>query len=146
MQFQFLDEQLERQYRSDRQTEKIINVFTILTIFISVLGLTGMASYIAEMRTKEIGIRKVLGATISGILNLLSREFIKWIIVANVIAFPISWFIMNKWLQTFAYRMDLNIWLFLLSGLFALSVAILTVIIQTFKAAMANPVKSLKYE
>jgi putative ABC transport system permease protein len=146
MQFQFLDQQLERQYRADTQTEKIINVFTFLIIFISILGLTGMASYIAELRTKEIGVRKVLGATISGILALLSKEFIKWIVVAIIIAFPISWLVMNQWLQTFAYRMDLNVWLFLLSGLFALSVAILTVIFQTFKVAIANPIKALKYE
>jgi ABC-type antimicrobial peptide transport system permease subunit len=146
MQFQFLNEQLDRQYRADRQTEKIINVFTFLTVFISVLGLTGMASYIAELRTKEIGIRKVLGATIAGILTLLSKEFIKWILIANIMAFPLSWFVMNKWLQTFAYRMDLNVWLFLLSGFFALGVAILTVIFQTLKVALANPVKSLRYE
>ena len=105
-----------------------------------------MASYIAELRTKEIGIRKVLGATISGILTLLSREFIKWIIIATIIAFPISWYVMNQWLQTFAYRMDLNVWLFLLSGLFALSVAIITVVFQTLKAAIANPIKALRYE
>jgi ABC-type antimicrobial peptide transport system permease subunit len=146
MEFQFLDEQLDRQYRSDRQTEKIINVFTFLTIFISVLGLTGMASYIAELRTKEIGIRKVLGATITGILTMLSKEFIKWILIAVVIAFPISWYVMNQWLQTFAYHMELNIWLFLLSGIMSLLVALITILFQTFKTASANPIKSLKYE
>ncbi|MCK5075149.1 MAG: hypothetical protein KAR38_02185, partial [Calditrichia bacterium] len=146
MEFQFLDEHLDRLYRADQRIEKIINVFTFLALFIAILGLFGMASYIAEQRTKEIGIRKVLGATIPGILTLLSKEFVKWILIANVIAFPIGWFVMNKWLQSFSYRMDLNIWLFVFSGILALTVAIITVSIQAFKAATANPVEALKYE
>ncbi len=146
MEFQFLEEHIDRLYRTDRQTGKIINIFSFLSLFIAILGLFGMASFVAEQRTKEIGIRKVLGGTITGILTLLSKEFVKWILIANVIAFPIGWFAMNKWLQSFAYRIDLNIWFFFASGLLALGIALITVLFQTTKAAIANPVDSLRTE
>ncbi|MFC2088088.1 ABC transporter permease [Calditrichota bacterium] len=146
LEFHFLDEHIDKQYHADQQAEKIINIFTILALFIAILGLLGMASYIAELRTKEIGIRKTLGASIPGIFSLLSKEFVKWILIANILAFPIGWYVMNKWLQSFAYRMDLTIWLFLFSGILAIGVAILTVSFQVFKAAIMNPVKALRYE
>ena len=120
--------------------------FSLLTIFIACLGLFGLIAFSVEQRTKEVGVRKVLGASVTGITTLLSKEFIKLVLLANILSWPVAWFAMNKWLQNFAYRIDLTIWPFLLSGLMALLIALLTVSWQAIRAATANPVEALRYE
>ena len=142
----FLEESYDRLYRSEERMGSIIKYFSILAILISCLGLFGLASYMAEQRTKEIGIRKVLGSSESSIFLLLSREFVKWVAIANVIAFPVSYVIMRGWLQNFAFRTSVSIDIFLLSALMTLVIALLTVGYQAIKAARANPVTVLKYE
>jgi putative ABC transport system permease protein len=144
--YQFLDDVLDMQYRSEERLGTIFKYFSILAIFISCLGLLGLASYAAEMRTKEIGIRKVLGATISGIIRLMTKEFIMLVVIANVIAWPIAYYTMNKWLQDFAYRVSIEWKLFIISAIITLLVALLTVSYQAFKVARTNPVETLKYE
>jgi putative ABC transport system permease protein len=124
----------------------MFSYFTFLAILIAGLGLFGIASFKAEQMTKEIGIRKVLGASVSSISVLMARNFLKLVVISNFIALPVGWFIMHKWLQNFAYRTDLEIWIFFLSGLLALLISLLTVSYQTIKAATANPVDSLRYE
>jgi putative ABC transport system permease protein len=137
---------LEQQYRTEQNTGRIVWHFSILAILISALGLFGFATYAAEQRTKEIGVRKVLGATVTSIVNLLSRDFLKLVCLAILIASPIAWWSMNQWLQDFAYRIKIEWWIFLLSGLFAVAIALLTVSVQSVKAALTNPVKSLRSE
>jgi len=144
--YYFLDEDFNRYYLSEERVGKLISVFASLAIFLSCLGLFGLASFTADQRTKEIGIRRVLGASLSGVMVLLTKEFVRLVAVANIIAWPLAYFAMNKWLQNFAYRVPLSIWIFLLSGLAALVIALLTVSYQTVKAATANPVDSLRYE
>jgi putative ABC transport system permease protein len=144
--FVFLDESFDRLYRSEQRMGQIFISFTVMAIFISCLGLFGLASFTADQRTKEIGIRKVLGASVSNVVVLLSRDFTKWVILANGIAWPVAYLVMNKWLQNFAYRISLAVWMFILSGFIALIIAILTVSTKAAKAAMANPVDSLRYE
>jgi putative ABC transport system permease protein len=145
-QYYFLDDTFDAQYRADERLSQIFSHFSILAIFIACLGLFGLASYTAEQRTKEIGIRKVLGATISGIVKLLTKEFSKWVIVANIIAWPIAYFAMQKWLQGFAYRTSLSLHIFVLSAVIALAIALLTVSYQALRAAKADPIRSLRYE
>ena len=142
----FLDESFDRLYRSEQRMGQIFVSFTLMAIFISCLGLFGLASFTADQRTKEIGIRKVLGASVSNVVVLLSRDFTKWVILANVVAWPVAYLIMNRWLQNFAYRISLAIWMFILSGVIALVISILTVSTKALKAAVANPVDSLRYE
>jgi putative ABC transport system permease protein len=125
---------------------QIITVFTILSVFISCLGLFGLASFMALRRTKEMGIRKVLGARISSVVVLLIKDFSKWIIMANLMAWPLSYFILNRWLQEFPYRIDIKLWLFLGTGLVTFLIAIMTVGYQSLRVALANPVDSLRYE
>ena len=125
---------------------RIFGIFTLLGLFIACLGLLGLASFTAESRTKEIGIRKVCGASVAGIVIMLSKQFTKWVLLANGIAWPVAYFAMNKWLQNFAYRINIDIMTFLLSGLLVLGIALLTVSFQSFKAALANPADSLRYE
>lgn len=144
--YQFLDEEIDNLYKTEQLTGKIIIYITLLAILISCLGLFGLASFTAEQRTKEIGIRKVLGASVSGIVVLLSREFTKWVAIASIIAWPIAYFVMYKWLQNFVYRASISWWTFLLAGVVALAIALLTVSYQSIKAALANPVDSLRYE
>jgi putative ABC transport system permease protein len=144
--FQFLDAAVDQRYRSDQRTGKIFNDFAILAIFISCLGLFGLASYMAEQRTKEIGIRKVLGASVLELIALLSKEFTKWVLIANLIAWPIAYYFMDKWLQDFAYRIDISWWIFVLSGGIALVIALVTVSLQAIKTAIANPINALRYE
>ncbi|MCI0496318.1 FtsX-like permease family protein, partial [candidate division KSB1 bacterium] len=144
--YHFLDERFEENYREELRAGKIFQHFVMIAILISCLGLLGLASFTAEQKTKEIGIRKILGASIPGILILLLKEFTRWIILSNIIAWPIAYFAMNNWLQHFAYRIDISWWMFIAAGSVALLIAFLTVSYQTFKAAMANPVESLKYE
>ncbi|MEJ2613388.1 MAG: hypothetical protein P8Z35_00365 [Ignavibacteriaceae bacterium] len=144
--YNFLDEFFDRQYKSDIKTAEIFSLFTFLSIFISCLGLIGLSSLMITNRTKEIGIRKVLGGSIQSLLILLSKEFLKWVIIANIIAWPVAYYFMNRWLQGFAYRINLSWWMFVLSGGIALVIALVTVILQAIKAATANPVESLRYE
>ena len=124
----------------------IFGSFSILAIIIACLGLFGLISFATEQRTKEIGIRKVLGASVQGIVGLLITKFIKWVLMADIIAWPLAYFFMNNWLKNFAYRTDMSIWIFIISGLTALAIALLTISYQTIKAATSNPVDSLRYE
>jgi putative ABC transport system permease protein len=142
----FADEKFESLYQADERFSKIVLLFSIISIFVACLGLFGLASFSAERRIKEIGIRKVLGASVTGITLLLSKDSTKWVLVSNIIAWPIAWFAMNNWLQNFAYRIDIGWWVFALAGGLALFVALLTVSTQAIRAALANPVKSLRYE
>ena len=115
-------------------------------MFVACLGIFGLAAYSTEQRTKEIGIRKVLGATISGITKLLTKEFSKWVLVSNIIAWPVAYFAMRKWLQGFAYRTSFSLYIFVLSAVIALAIALLTVSYQALRAAKADPINSLRYE
>jgi putative ABC transport system permease protein len=144
--FNFLDDTYDQLYKKEKRTEVILNCFSILAIILSCMGLSGISSYIIEKRTKEIGIRKTLGASISSIIYLLSRQLILLVLLANFIAIPLAGYFMNEWLQNFAYRIDMNWWLFLVSGLIALIISLVTVGFQAIKAAIANPIKSLRYE
>jgi cell division protein FtsX len=144
--FQFLDDTIDARYRSEQRLEIILRIFTFLAISISCLGLFGLISFTAEQKTKEIGIRKVLGASMGSVVRLLSREFVVLVILANVIAWPVAYFVITKWLKNFAYRTGIGFTTFLFSGLLALIIAILTVCFQSIKAALANPVDSLRYE
>jgi len=142
----FLDTAFNLQYQSEERIGKIFSALTFLGLFIACLGLFGLASFITEQKTKEIGIRKVLGETVSDIIFLLSKEFIKWIIAANIIALPFAFFVMKSWLQSFAYRTEIEIWIFLLSAAMTLMIALITVSYQSIKAALLNVVESLRYE
>lgn len=142
----FLDESFDNQYTADRQFGKVFVLFALLAILVSCLGLFGLASFTAEQSTKEVGIRKVLGASAAKIVFLLSKEFSKWVLLANIIAWPLAYFAMEKWLHNFAYRTTMGIEIFILSGLLAFLTALLTVSYQAVKAASANPVDALKYE
>jgi len=142
----FIDQDLARLYRSEERAGTVAAVFSALAIFIACLGLFGLASFITEQRKKEIGIRKVLGASVFELITMLSREFTKWVLIANIIAWPLAYYFMNKWLQNFAYRINVNWWLFLIAGCIALIIALLTISFQAIKAATANPVESLRYE
>jgi len=144
--FRFVDDDFNRAYTSIERMSGLANVFTLIAIFIACLGLFGLASFTAEQRSKEIGIRKVLGASMPGIVVLLSKEFTKWVLIANVIGWPLAYFIMNRWLQNFAYRAKISPEIFILSGLAALIIALIAVGYQTVKAATANPADSLRYE
>jgi putative ABC transport system permease protein len=144
--YTFLDQYLETLYVSDRRTAKIVLLFSALAIFIACLGLFGLAAFIAEQKTKEIGIRKVLGASAGNIILLLSRNFMRLILWAVLIATPLGWWMMNAWLQDFAYRISIGWTVFALAGIAVMSIALLTVSFQALKAAMANPVKSLRTE
>ncbi|WP_353129760.1 ABC transporter permease [Parapedobacter pyrenivorans] len=142
----FYDKFIEDYYENDRNTQILVRAATGITIFISCLGLFGLATLTAFQRSKEIGIRKVLGATVSGIVGLLSKDFVKLILVAVIIASPIAWWMMNKWLDDFAYRIDIEWWMFVLAGVAAVAIALLTVSWQAIRAAVANPVDSLRDE
>ncbi|MFO7445784.1 MAG: ABC transporter permease [Ignavibacteriaceae bacterium] len=144
--YRFMDESFNEVYRTEQRIGIIALLFSSLAIIVACLGLFGLATFLAEQRTKEIGVRKVLGASIMSIIIMLSKEFIKWVVIANIIAWPLAYYFMNKWLQDFAYRIDISWWLFIAAGVAALAIALLTVSFQAFKAATANPVESLKYE
>ncbi len=144
--YHFLDKQWELFYEQDQIQQTIFLIVAILTILIACLGLFGLATYAAEQRIKEIGIRKVLGASISSIIVILTRDFVKLVLIAAVIAFPLAWWAMDKWLQNFAYHVDIKWWVFALAGVTAITIALLTISYQTIKAALMNPVKSLKSE
>jgi putative ABC transport system permease protein len=144
--YSFLDETFDKQYRSEERFGKLFLNFAILAILISCLGLLGLASYSTMQRTREIGIRKVLGASFPNIINQLSKDFLQLVLVSFVIASPIAWFFMHRWLNDFAYKIDINWWVFVLAGITAILIAIATVSFQAIKAAIANPVKSLRTE
>ena len=142
----FLDEEFDKLYRADNKTSMLVWGFSMIAIFISCLGLFGLAAFTAERRNKEIGIRKILGASITNIVSLLSREFVLMVLFSMIIAFPVAWLVMNKWLENFAYRINIAWWIFLTAAIIALAIALITVSIQAIKAAIANPVKSLGSE
>ena len=144
--YQFLDDHFNEVYKADNQVSQIVGILAGLTILISCLGLFGLASYSAEKRVKEIGVRKVLGASVQNIVLLLANNFIKLVLIANLIAWPLAWYAIHKWLQDFAYRIDIQWWVFLLAGIAAILIAFFTVSFQSIKAAIANPVKSLRSE
>lgn len=142
----FVDAELDKMYENEKQVQSMFGFFTLLAIIVSCMGLFGLASFMAEKRTKEIGIRKTLGATVPNVVVLLSREFTMWVLVANLIAWPSAYIFMQQWLEGFAYRSELNFMFFIAAGLSALLIAWITVAFQSIKAALANPVDSLKYE
>ncbi len=145
--YSFLDENFEILYNSEKNLGRLFSYFTGLAIFIACLGLLGLASFSAGQRTKEIGIRKVLGASVANVLALLSKEFLKLVLVANLIAWPLARYAMNRWLQNFAYRVDTSWWVFALVPLCGtLVIALVTVSTQAIRAALANPVDVLRYE
>jgi putative ABC transport system permease protein len=144
--YSFLSDKYSSLYDSDEKNGTLFSIFTFLSICIACLGLFGLTAFTVERRIKEIGIRKVLGASISTIVFLISKEFLKWVLIANLIAWPVAYYFMNNWLQNFAYQTDITLWTFIFSGIIALIIALVTVSSQTIKAATANPVKSLRYE
>ncbi|HUQ97012.1 MAG TPA: FtsX-like permease family protein, partial [Chitinophagaceae bacterium] len=144
--YYFLDDFFDKQYRGEERFGKLFLNFAVLAIIISCLGLLGLASYSTVQRTKEIGIRKVLGASVSGIVNLLSIDFLKLVVLSFVIAAPLAWYFMHRWLEDFAYHTFINAWVFVLAGVSALAIALFTVSFQAIKAAIANPVNSLRTE
>lgn len=146
LQYSFLDQDYQKLYDGERRVAQLFVAFSVLAIVIACLGLFGLASFMAEQRTKEIGVRKVLGATVAGIVGLLAKDFVKLVLVAVAVATPLAYFAMNKWLQDFAYRIDIGWWVFALAGGIALVIALLTVSYQALKAALANPIEALRYE
>lgn len=146
LEYTFLNRKLEQLYGGEQKLAQVINYFTVIAVILACLGLFGLSSFAAERRTKEIGIRKVLGASVASIVALLSSDFIKLVLLANLIAWPVGWYAMHKWLQGFAYRANLDGWTFLLASVGALGIALLTVSFQAIKAATAKPVESLRYE
>ncbi|MFQ5753592.1 MAG: ABC transporter permease, partial [bacterium] len=144
--YAFLDDNFNKLYQAEEKMQSIFKYFTSMAIFIACLGLLGLASFSAEQRTKEIGIRKVLGASAIGIMKLLSKEYLKLVLIANILAWPVAIFIMNNWLQEFAYRTNIGILTFIFAGGLALLIALFTVSFQAVKAAVANPVQALRYE
>ena len=144
--YSFLDEVFAKEYRTETVIGKLSLIFTTIALLISCLGLFGLAAYSAVKRTKEIGVRKVLGASVLNIMALLSKDFIKLVVIAFVIAAPVAYFIMNRWLQDYAYRINISWWIFMGSGLLAVVIALATISMQAIKAAIANPVKSLRTE
>ena len=146
LEYKFLDESFSQMYKSEDKLSGLLSIFTAMAIFVGCMGLFGLAAFTAEQRTKEIGIRKVLGASVMGILTMLSKTFLKPVLIASLIAFPIAWWAMNKWLEDFPYRVTISWWIFVLAGLLAIIIALITVSFQAIKAALANPVKSLRNE
>jgi ABC-type antimicrobial peptide transport system permease subunit len=144
--YYFLDKTFDAQYKTDQRAGTLFNVFAGIAIFISCLGLFGLATYTAQVKIKEIGIRKVLGASITGIVQLISKDFLKLVIIAIIIAIPVAWWAMSKWLEGFAYRIHISWWVFALAGLIAIMIALIIVSFQAIRAAMANPVNSLRSE
>jgi putative ABC transport system permease protein len=144
--YSFLDKDYEALYRSEQRMGKVFSIFTFLSIAVACLGLFGLSVYTAERRVKEIGIRKILGASVTSVISLLSKDFLKLVILSALIAFPVAWWATSKWLEDFAYRVPISAWVFILSGLTAVCIALLTVSIQAVKAARANPADSLRAE
>jgi putative ABC transport system permease protein len=144
--YAFLDEEVKKQYETEMTLSRIINAFTLIAIFISCLGLFGLAAFSAEQRTKEIGVRKVLGASVANLAALLSKDFLKLVVIAFVIAIPVAWWALHNWLLEFNYRIAIEWWMFALAGFIAGLIALFTVSSQAIKAALSNPIKSLRTE
>jgi putative ABC transport system permease protein len=144
--FNFFEDLLDEKYQAETRLKNITVAFALLAIVISVLGILGMAVFSIDRRTKEIGIRRVAGAKSSEILILLNKEFIIWVVVAFIIATPVAWYVMHKWLQNFVYKTELSWWIFMLAGIIAFGIALLTVSWQSWRAATRNPVEALRYE
>jgi len=144
--YSFFDEEFGEMYQSESRTTTIIYIFAALAIFIACLGLLGLAAFTAQQRIKEIGIRKVLGASVTSVVGLLSKDFLKLVLIALVVAIPIAWYAMNKWLQDFSYRIDISWWVFAIAGVLSFFIALITVSFQAVRAAIANPVKNLRIE
>jgi putative ABC transport system permease protein len=144
--YDFLDQTFAKLYEAEQKQLKVFSFFSLIAILIACLGLFGLTAFTAEQKTKEIGIRKVLGASVSGILLLFSKDFLKLIVIANIIAIPLIYYLMNKWLQDFAYRIEIDSTIFFISAASVFLISIFTIVVQALKAATANPVKSLKYE
>jgi len=144
--YYFLDEKFNQQYKNDQLFGKAFSIFAGFAVFIACLGLLGLSLFATAQRTKEIGVRKVLGASVSNIVLLLSKDFIQLVIIAFVIASPVAWFVMHRWLQDFAYRINIEWWVFAIAGILAIVIALATISFQAIKAAIANPVKSLRTE
>jgi ABC-type antimicrobial peptide transport system permease subunit len=144
--YSFLDNQFNDLYKTDIHIGELFNCFAIITILISCLGLFGLVTFTAESRVKEIGVRKVLGASVPGIVTLLSKDFLVLVLVAAAIAFPVAWYGLTNFLQGYAYRTDLSWWVFVDAGLLTICIALITISFQAIKAALANPVKSLRTE
>ncbi len=144
--YSFMDDLYNKTYSAEQKTGTVLNIFSIMIILVACLGLFGLVTYTAEQRTKEIGIRKVLGASVTQVTQMLSKEFLKLVLIASLIAFPVAWWAMKTWLQSFAYRINISWWVFVVAGLIALMIALITVSFQAIKAAVANPVKSLRTE
>jgi len=144
--YSFLDQDYENLYTNEKQTRKLFTIFSILAIFIASLGLYGLASFVADQRIKEIGIRKVMGASVERIVTRLNLNFTIWVLLANLIAWPAAWYFMTRWLENFAYRIDLNIWSFLMAAIMALFIAYAVISLQSVRAALQNPADSLRYE
>jgi putative ABC transport system permease protein len=145
-QYTFLDENFEKLYKAEEKQKAILTIFACIAIFIACLGLFGLSAFAITQRIKEIGIRKVLGASIGSIVQLLSKDFLILVVISAVIAFPVAWFFMNNWLQDFAYRISMPWWVFIIAGIVAAFIALITISFQAIKAAISNPVKSLRTE
>jgi putative ABC transport system permease protein len=141
-----LDRQIASFYSGEINTYKLIQLFAIIAIFIASLGLYGLISFIANQKIKEIGIRKVNGARIIEVITMLNINFLRWISIATVISIPVAWYLMNRWLENFAYRITINWWIFALAGIMALVIALMTVSRESWRAATMNPVDALRYE
>ena len=144
--YSFLDSSYDRLYRAEKRLSTMFNTFSLLAVLISCIGLLGLASFMAENKTKEIGIRKVLGASVGEVAVLLSRQFFKWVLMANVIAWPLAYTAMNNWLENFAYRIGVALWIFPATAGLTLAAALLTVGYQSLRAALTNPINALRYE
>jgi predicted lysophospholipase L1 biosynthesis ABC-type transport system permease subunit len=146
VEYKFVDEQFDQFFKTENLIGKLAGVFAALAIIISCLGLFGLAAFTAERRTKEIGIRKVLGATVGNLATLLSKDFLILVGISCVIAFPVAWWVMHNWLQDYEYRINISVWIFIVAAVLAILIALLTVSFQAIKAALSNPVKSLRTE
>jgi len=144
--FYFLDESFDQQYKEDKLFGKVFGLFASLAILIACFGLLGLSAYNILQRTKEIGIRKVMGASVQNLLFILSKDFLKLVVIAFIIAVPVTWWIMHNWLQDFAYRINISVWVFIVAGAASFVIALVTISFQAIRAAMANPVKSLRTE
>jgi putative ABC transport system permease protein len=144
--YSFLSDEFDALYRTEQRIGQLFTVFAIVAVLIACLGLFGLSVFAAEQRTKEIGVRKVMGASVAGITTLLARDFLKPVLISILVASPIAWYAMDRWLQDFAYRIDIEWWVFALSGALAVAIALATVSFQSVRAALANPVKSLRSE
>jgi putative ABC transport system permease protein len=144
--YSFLDQDFQKNYEKDRLTSRIVVYFTVIAVLIACLGLFGLSAFAAEQRTKEIGIRKVLGASMTSVMGLLSKDFLRLVIIALLIACPVAWYIMNRWLDNFAYKTQISWWIFFGAGTIAIFVAFVTISFQSIKTALSNPLKSLRAE